>query len=85
MRPGLPAQTQGWFLPPETIDLFQQAETRHAAGFHADETLDEQFRVFWEAWDLVDDDFYGDLPAQRTNHGAIKGWSPAWAMSTPWF
>ncbi len=45
------AQTQGWFLPrPETIDLFQQAETRHAAGFHADETLDEQFRVFWEAW-----------------------------------
>jgi len=59
---------------PETIDLFQQVETRHAAGFHADETLDEQFRVFWEAWDLVDDDFYGDLPAQRERiYGAIKG------------
>jgi len=32
------------------------------------------FAVFWEAWNLVDRNFYGDKPDETTRaHGAIKG------------
>ena len=39
-----------------------------------DAALDKDFRVFWEAWRLIDRDFYGPLPdtRQRT-YGAIRG------------
>jgi len=33
-----------------------------------------QFAVFWEAWNLVDQNFYGNKPDETTRaHGAIKG------------
>jgi carboxyl-terminal processing protease len=34
----------------------------------------EEFRVFWEAWDLIERDFYGDLPSPEARvQGAIEG------------
>ncbi len=34
----------------------------------------EYFGVFWEAWHIVERDFYGDLPAgQQITYGAIRG------------
>jgi len=33
-----------------------------------------EFRVFWEAWEHVEGEFYGDLPAERDiSYGAIRG------------
>jgi carboxyl-terminal processing protease len=34
----------------------------------------DQFGVFWETWNLVDKEFYGDVPAvQQRMYGAIQG------------
>jgi len=34
----------------------------------------DQFAVFWEAWHLLEKDFYGQLPtAQQMTYGAIRG------------
>ena len=34
----------------------------------------EQFQLFWEAWRLVEDNYYGDLPdMQAVTYGAIRG------------
>ena len=34
----------------------------------------DQFTVFWEAWHLLENDFYGQLPtAQQMTYGAIRG------------
>jgi len=34
----------------------------------------DQFTVFWEAWHLLEKDFYGQLPtAQQMTYGAIRG------------
>jgi carboxyl-terminal processing protease len=35
---------------------------------------DEAFKLFWEAWDLIESDFYGDLPSdEELTFGAIRG------------
>lgn len=35
---------------------------------------EEAFRVFWEAWHILERDFYGDLPdAQEMTYSAIRG------------
>lgn len=34
----------------------------------------EEFQLFWEAWDIVEREFYGELPGpQEFTHGAIRG------------
>jgi len=34
----------------------------------------EPMQVFWEAWDLVEQNFYGDIPSAKTRtYGAIRG------------
>jgi carboxyl-terminal processing protease len=34
----------------------------------------DQFTVFWEAWHLLEQDFYGQLPtAQQMTYGAVRG------------
>ena len=39
-----------------------------------DSSEEEAFRVFWEAWDILKRDFYGDLPdAQEMAYSAIRG------------
>ena len=53
---------------------FPEAETSPTAGFQRDEALRQQFQVFWDAWEVVADGFYGELPApQERMYGAIKG------------
>ncbi|MGD2205200.1 MAG: S41 family peptidase [Anaerolineae bacterium] len=45
-------------------------------GFHRATNAEDvaEFSVFWEAWQLVEDHFYGDLPnTQRLAWGAIRG------------
>lgn len=38
------------------------------------ESDDEEFKIFWEAWNIVDRDFYGTLPdRQERTYGAIRG------------
>ncbi len=57
----------------------------YAAGFGAyqlwqrqqnpqsNDTLQEQLGVFWEAWRVLEQDFFGDLPsAQERTYGAIR-------------
>jgi carboxyl-terminal processing protease len=41
----------------------------------ADEGIQEQFRVFWQAWDLVEDRFYTEEPldTQDMVYGAVRG------------
>jgi carboxyl-terminal processing protease len=39
-----------------------------------DSSEEEAFRIFWEAWDILKHDFYGDLPdAQEMAYSAIRG------------
>jgi len=34
----------------------------------------EEFELFWEAWEIVEGEFYGELPGpQEFTHGAIRG------------
>ncbi len=36
--------------------------------------VDEQFELFWEAWDALEHTFYGELPdAEQMTYGAIRG------------
>lgn len=49
----------------------------------AEEANVEEFRVFWEAWDLIERDFYGDLPtSEERMHGAIEGL--VWSLGDPY-
>jgi len=35
---------------------------------------EETFQLFWEVWDIVQENYYGDLPdMQAVTHGAIRG------------
>ena len=45
------------------------------AGFlHPTAQEPPEFQVFWEAWDHVEDDFYGELPDTKgLSYGAIRG------------
>jgi len=48
----------------------------------------EEFQLFWEAWDIVEREFYGELPGpQEFTHGAIRGASttrpPSWWSPRP--
>lgn len=37
-------------------------------------SVDRQFKVFWEAWEIIDRDFYGPLPDEQERiYGAIRG------------
>lgn len=48
-----------------------------AAAASTEATVD--FGVFWEAWDILQRDFYGDQPAsQNRTYGAIKGLTEAY-------
>lgn len=45
----------------------------------AADTEEARFGVFWEAWDILQRDFYGDQPAsQSRTYGAIKGLTQAY-------
>ncbi len=52
---------------------FILAPTRPAPVAAASEEPSE-FAVFWEAWHLIENEFYGDLPTmQEVTYGAIRG------------
>lgn len=54
------------FFPPSALPV-------PAAGVPDEETADE-FKVFWEVWNTIEDRFYYDLPDRRTRiYGAING------------
>ncbi len=45
-----------------------------AASVEPASSEEEAFRVFWEAWHILEHDFYGDLPdAQEMTYSAIRG------------
>ena len=51
----------GWFV------LRARQPTPVAAG-------PEEFELFWEAWEIVEREFYGELPGpQEFTHGAVRG------------
>ncbi len=63
--------------------LWSHADSRAAqtapAGADASDSQAPQFGVFWEAWDILQRDFYGDQPAsQSRTYGAIKGLTEAY-------
>jgi len=40
----------------------------------AEQTRDEEFSLFWEAWDLLEADYYGELPdLTEASRAAVKG------------
>ncbi len=48
------------FVPPPTIEIPAQAGTT--------------FDLFWEAWEIIQQDFYGELPSEEElTYGAIRG------------
>ena len=50
-------------------DLIQSGAGRVFAGDD-----NEEFSVFWEAWDRINDNFIGDIPtSQSVTYGAIRG------------
>lgn len=53
---------------------FRQPEVRYPVG-DVPELVQEQFRVYWEAWRLIDDEFYAVEPLDTTElvGGAIAG------------
>ncbi len=57
--PATPAPTQELVLPP-TIEIPAQTGTT--------------FDLFWEAWDIIQQDYYGELPSEEEmTYGAIRG------------
>lgn len=43
-------------------------------GLHRARAYDRPLGVFWEAWDLLETHYYGDLPSARSRtYGAIRG------------
>ncbi|HID86520.1 MAG TPA: S41 family peptidase [Anaerolineae bacterium] len=62
--------TSAAFLAGFGTSWFLQAQGRPAAA--AGEP--EEFRVFWEAWRIIEREFYGEVPtAQEMTYGAIRG------------
>lgn len=57
----------GWYLGP---DARQQPPTPASQA-----NIQEQFQVFWEAWDIIERDFNrdGPLDTQKMIHGATRG------------
>ncbi len=40
----------------------------------SDENMPPEFKVFWEAWEFVEQEFYGELPGDQDRvYGAIRG------------
>jgi carboxyl-terminal processing protease len=57
------------------VSTYRCEELRHPLGETPEEHA-EAFRVFWEAWHLVEEDFYSpeaDLDPQQMTYGAIRG------------
>ncbi len=49
------------------------------ASAAAGDSQEPEFGVFWEAWDILQRDFYGDQPAsQNRTYGAIQGLAEAY-------
>jgi carboxyl-terminal processing protease len=62
--------TSAAFLAGFGTSWFMQAQGRPAVA--AGEP--EEFGVFWEAWRIIEREFYGELPtAQQMTYGAIRG------------
>ena len=60
---GSPAET----LPPAT-------EPVQRPTIEIPEQTGASFDLFWEAWDIIQQDFYGELPdEEELTHGAIRG------------
>jgi carboxyl-terminal processing protease len=39
-----------------------------------EDAYSEDFQIFWESWNIIDDEFYGDMPSDRERvYGAIQG------------
>ncbi len=60
---------------PPQADTATPAPTRTLVPIPTPETPDEEaFQVFWEVWDLVQRNFYGQLPdLQQVTYAAIQG------------
>jgi carboxyl-terminal processing protease len=59
-----------WLFSHGSLPASQPGPASAAAG----DSLTPEFGVFWEAWDILQRDFYGDQPAdQGRTYGAIKG------------
>jgi carboxyl-terminal processing protease len=62
-------------LPEETLAPTEAAPTPTPMPMPTPTNADEEaFQLFWEVWDLVQRNFYGDLPdMQRVTYAAIQG------------
>lgn len=50
------------------------ATASEASSLETITTLEERFQVFWEAWDVIQREFYGHVPdGQEMTYGAIRG------------
>ena len=76
-RSGLTHGTDSFSMASVALDrhgVFQPAEAVKPSLFQGDETLEEDFQVFWDAWNLVERDFYGELPSRQDRvYGAVRG------------
>lgn len=65
--------TTSWIMNNRT-DLLGAAPAARAAEEKASTARPDSFKVFWEAWDIVRREFYGEIPDdQEMTYGAIRG------------
>jgi carboxyl-terminal processing protease len=78
---GIAAAALGWKLSsdmnrvPEDLIEMGLAEVPEKQKSPTPETPETTFKVFWQVWDLVHEEFYHDEPLNRTRmtYGAIRG------------
>jgi carboxyl-terminal processing protease len=67
-----PASATPEIPPPSPTRPAARATPTFPTGASADE--EQAFQVFWEAWNLLKDEYYGDLPdPQKMSRAAIRG------------
>ncbi|MGQ9627584.1 MAG: S41 family peptidase [Anaerolineae bacterium] len=61
----------GIFYPISPVSVVAVSTLESPAG---EEEMEKQFKVFWEAWHILERDFYGELPEPREmTYAAIRG------------